>query len=285
VSGISLGVGTPRRRTTTLLNLLGLAVFAAVIFPVYWMVLTSFRRGSEVQSPTPDFLPNPGTLQNYRKVFDRDFFWTAVRNSLTVTLLVVTLALVIAFFAAVAVSRFRFRGRASFIVMILVVQMIPAEALIISLSKVIDGWQLTNTIIGLTLTYLVFVLPFTIWTLRGFVANVPRDLEEAAMVDGASRLRAFLTITLPLVAPGLVATGVFAFIQAWNEFIFALVIMNRPERQTLPVWLQAFNEGARGTDWGGVMAGSTLMTIPVVVFFLIVQRRMVGGLTAGAVKG
>jgi N,N'-diacetylchitobiose transport system permease protein len=135
------------------------------------------------------------------------------------------------------------------------------------------------------LTYLAFVLPFTIWILRGFVANVPKELEEAAMVDGSTRFRAFMTITLPLVAPGLVATGVFAFIQAWNEFIFALVIMNRPDKQTLPVWLQAFNEGAKGTDWGGVMAGSTLMAIPVVVFFLLVQRRVASGLTAGAVKG
>ncbi len=105
------------------------------------------------------------------------------------------------------------------------------------------------------------------------------------MIDGSSRFRAFMTITLPLVAPGLVATGIFAFIQAWNEFIFALVIMNRPENQTLPVWLQAFNEGAKGTDWGGVMAGSTLMAIPVVIFFLLVQRRVASGLTAGAVKG
>ena len=105
------------------------------------------------------------------------------------------------------------------------------------------------------------------------------------MIDGSSRFRAFMTITLPLVAPGLVATGIFAFIQAWNEFIFALVIMNRPEKQTLPVWLQAFNEGAKGTDWGGVMAGSTLMAIPVVIFFLLVQRRVASGLTAGAVKG
>jgi len=163
--------------------------------------------------------------------------------------------------------------------------MVPAEALIISLFRVLDGWHLINTIIGLSLVYIAFVLPFTIWTLRGFVGNVPRELEEAAMVDGSSRPRAFLTITLPLVAPGLVAVAVFAFIQAWNEFIFALVVMNRPEKQTLPVWLQAFNEGARGTDWGGVMAGSTLMAIPVVVFFLLVQRRVVGGLTAGAVKG
>jgi N,N'-diacetylchitobiose transport system permease protein len=163
--------------------------------------------------------------------------------------------------------------------------MVPAEAMIISLFKVLDGWHLINSVIGLTAVYLVFVLPFTIWTLRGFVANVPKELEEAAMVDGSSRTRAFFTITFPLVAPGLVATAVFAFIQAWNEFIFALVIMNRPEHQTLPVWLQAFNEGAKGTDWGGVMAGSTLMAIPVIIFFLAVQRRMTGGLMAGAVKG
>jgi N,N'-diacetylchitobiose transport system permease protein len=274
-----------RRRRNVVPNLLGITVFVIAAFPVYWMVLTSFRRGVDIQKATPQFLPAPGTLVNYRKVFRRDFFWTAVKNSLTVTLLVLVLSLFIAFLAAVAVSRFRFRGRRAFIIAILLVQMVPAEALIISLFRILDGWQLINTILGLTLTYLAFVLPFTIWTLRGFVANVPKELEEAAMVDGSSRFRAFMTITLPLVAPGLVATGIFAFIQAWNEFIFALVIMNRPDKQTLPVWLQAFNEGAKGTDWGGVMAGSTLMAIPVVIFFLLVQRRVASGLTAGAVKG
>ena len=249
------------------------------------MVVTSFRRGIDIQQPTPQFLPSPGTLNNYRKVFEQDYFWTAVRNSLMVTLLVLVAAVFIAFLAAVAVSRFKFNGRRAFIVLILIVQMVPAEAMIISLFKVLDGWQLINTIIGLSLTYVAFVLPFTIWTLRGFVGNVPKELEEAAMVDGSSRIRAFMTITLPLVAPGLVAVSVFAFIQAWNEFIFALVVMNRPDKQTLPVWLQTFNEGARGTDWGGVMAGSTLMAIPVVIFFVLVQRRVVTGLTAGAVKG
>jgi N,N'-diacetylchitobiose transport system permease protein len=279
-------VPRPRRRRRNLVpNLLGILVFVVATFPVYWMVLTSFRRGIDIQQPTPQFLPNPGTLANYRKVFRREFFWTAVKNSFTVTLIVLVLALFIAVLAAVAVSRFRFRGRRAFVVAILLVQMVPAEALIISLFRILDGWRLINTIAGLSLTYLAFVLPFTIWTLRGFVANVPKELEDASMVDGSSRLRAFMTITLPLVAPGLVATGIFAFIQAWNEFIFALVIMNRPEKQTLPVWLQAFNEGARGTDWGGVMAGSTLMAIPVVIFFLLVQKRVAGGLTAGAVKG
>ena len=149
----------------------------------------------------------------------------------------------------------------------------------------LDGWQLVNSAAGLIMVYLVFVLPFTIWTLRGFVAGVPVELEEAAMVDGCSRLCAFAAVTFPLIAPGLVATGVFGFIQAWNEFIFALVIMNRPASQTLPVWLQAFNQGAKGTDWGGVMAGSTVMAVPVIAVFLLVQSRMRGGLTTGAVKG
>jgi N,N'-diacetylchitobiose transport system permease protein len=276
-----------RRRRLRRVGLNGLAVFVFVVFafPVYWMVTTSFRRGVDIQSPNPTFLPFPGTLENYRKVFDRPYFWDALRTSLIVTLSVVMLAVFVAFLAAVALARFRFFGRKAFIILVIVVQMVPQEALIISLFKVLDGWQLTNTIIGLTLTYLMFVLPFTIWVLRGFVGNIPRELEEAAIVDGATRLRAFFTITFPLVAPGLVATGVFAFIQAWNDFLFALVIMNKPENQTLPVWVQAFNEGAKGTDWGGVMAGSTIMAIPVIIFFLLVQRWVAGGLTAGAVKG
>jgi len=288
VSAPSVPAITPRRRSrrrNLVPNLLGWLIFLIATFPVYWMVLTSFRRGVDILKAKPEFVPSPGTLNNYRKVFEREFFWTAVKNSVTVTMTVLVLALLVAFVAAVALSRFRFRGRYAFIVAILIIQMVPAEALIISLFRVLDGWHLINSIMGLSLTYLAFVLPFTIWVLRGFVGNVPKELEEAAMMDGSSRMRAFMTITLPLVAPALVATGVFAFIQAWNEFIFALVIMNKPEKQTLPVWLQAFNEGAKGTDWGGVMAGSTLMAIPVVVFFLLVQRRMVSGLTAGAVKG
>ena len=274
-----------RRGRRVALNLVALGVTMIALFPVYWMVLTSFKRNSEVKTLNPSFVPTSPTLNNYRKVFEREYFWTAMRNSALVTLTVVFLALSIAFLAAVALSRFRFRGLKSFLVAVIAIQMIPAEAMIISLFQVLDGRELTNRIIGLSLTYLIFVLPFTIWTLRGFVSGVPLELEEAARVDGASRLGAFRRVTLPLVAPGLVATGIFAFILAWNEFIFALVIMNRPETQTMPVWLQAFNEGARGTDWGGVMAGSTVMAVPVVIFFLLVQHRVSAGLTAGAVKG
>jgi N,N'-diacetylchitobiose transport system permease protein len=278
-------VSAPRATRRVGVNAAGVLVALLALFPVYWMVLTAFRRGQDIKSPTPSFLPTNATLDNFRRVFEREYFWTALRNSAMVTGTVVVLALVVAFLAAVALARFRFRGRVAFLVTVLVVQMIPAEALIISLFRILDGRHLTNTVVGLAFTYLVFVLPFTIWTLRGFVSGVPFELEEAARVDGASRMGAFVRITLPLVAPGLVATGIFAFIQAWNEFIFALVIMNRPEHQTAPVWLQAFNEGARGTDWGGVMAGSTLLALPVIIFFLIVQRKVTAGLTAGAVKG
>jgi N,N'-diacetylchitobiose transport system permease protein len=137
---------------------------------------------------------------------------------------------------------------------------------------------------GVIITYMTFVLPFAIWTLRGFILGVPRELEEAAMVDGTTRFGAFVRILLPLVAPGLVATSIFAFIQAWNEYIIAYVLLSSPEKQTLTVWLASFTTN-RGTEWGPLMAGATLTAVPVVIFFLIVQRRIAFGLTAGAVRG
>ena len=154
-----------------------------------------------------------------------------------VTVATVVVALAFAFLAALAVTRFRFRGRKAFIVTLLLIQMIPVEGLFISQYKMLEALDLLNTVAGLTLVYVASVLPFTIWTLRGFVAGVPYELEEAAMIDGCSRFQAFLRITFPLLAPGLVATGVFGFIQAWNEFTLALVVMTREDKTTLPVWL------------------------------------------------
>ncbi|MGN6302870.1 MAG: carbohydrate ABC transporter permease [Angustibacter sp.] len=280
------------RRTTPLrragLNLAGALVLVCSVFPVYWMVSTSFLPNNRIRSPQPTFVPWPGTARNYREVLHGDGqfpFLAALRTSLTVTVATVVVALVIALLAALAVTRFRFVGRRWFVLVILVVQMLPGEALIISMFRLLDGWRLTNTVLGLTAVYVATVLPFTIWTLRGFVAGIPAELEEAAMIDGCSRLRSFRSVTLPLIGPGLVATGVFAFIQAWNEFVMALVLMNRPDHLTLPVWLRSFRQVNSGTDWGAIMAGSTLMTIPVIVFFLLVQGRMASGLASGAVKG
>lgn len=273
------------RRASAAYNLLGLGVFAVMAFPVYWMVSSSFIPRSEITGPDPNWAPLAGTLDNYRRLFSGGQAVHALRMSLLVTLLTVAAALVVAFLAAVALSRFRFRGRKSFVVALLVIQMIPAEGLFISQHKMLEAAGLLNTVVGLGLIYVATVLPFTIWTLRGFVAGVPVELEEAAMVDGCSRVGAFFRITFPLLAPGFVATGVFGFIYAWNEFTLALVVMTRPDHRTLPLWLTAFADTNRGTDWGAIMAGSTLIAIPVIIFFLIVQNRMAAGLTAGAVKG
>lgn len=278
------------RRTRTSVrigaDLVGILVFLACVFPVYWMVSRSFLPRNRIKGEDPELVPTHGTLDNYRRVLGDDGFTDAMVTSLLVTLMTVVVALLFAFLAAVAVSRFRFRGRRSFILALLVIQMIPAEALFISQYKMLDGMGLLNSVIGLTLVYVAAVLPFTVWTLRGFVDGVPRELEEAAMMDGCSRTQAFFRVTLPLLAPGLVATGVFGFIQAWNEFTLAVVVMTDPSKETLPVWLVAFTDSrSRGVDWGAIMASSTLITIPVILFFLLVQRRMVSGMTAGAVKG
>jgi N,N'-diacetylchitobiose transport system permease protein len=280
--------GGRRRVTTWLLSALSVVLFALFVFPVYWMVNTSFQPNNDVRGSEVHFFPDNFTLRNYETViFDpgRTPFLPAAANSLIVTLLTVIIALVFAFLASVAVTRFRFKSRRAFILTILVIQMIPGEAMIVSVFRVIDGWQLLNTIAGLTIVYIATVLPFTIWTLRGFVNGVPVELEEAAMIDGCSRAGAFWRVTFPLLAPGLIATGVFGFIQAWNEFIMALVLNARPEMMTLPVWLRTFLVANGTTNWAGIMAGSTLMAIPVIVFFLIVQGRMTSGLVSGAVKG
>jgi N,N'-diacetylchitobiose transport system permease protein len=169
--------------------------------------------------------------------------------------------------------------------MVIAIQMLPANALIIPLYVVLARYHQVNQLSGLIVTYLTFVLPFSIWVLRGFIIGIPRDLEEAAMVDGNGRFTAFVKILLPLVVPGLVATSIFAFIQAWNEFIFAYVLLSSSDKQTVTIWLANFLGTSRGTDWGGLMAGAALVAIPVVIFFVIVHRRIAFGLTAGAVRG
>ncbi|GIG22783.1 sugar ABC transporter permease [Cellulomonas chitinilytica] len=263
------------------------AVVIAVVwvFPIYWMINSAFLPLNKLQAPDPTFLPFGGTMANFRQVLDDPTFWAAMRISLSVVVLVLVAALIFAFLAALAVSRFRFRGRKAFILTILVVQMIPAEGLFISQFQMLDGWHLVNKVAGLALVYIAAILPFTIWMLRGFVQGVPIELEEAGMVDGLSRTGAFFRITFPLLAPGLVAAGVYGFLQAWNEYTLALVVMTDPSQRTLPLWLQGLVEANRATDWGVVMAGAALIAIPVIVFFLFVQNKMTSGLVAGAVKG
>jgi N,N'-diacetylchitobiose transport system permease protein len=193
--------------------------------------------------------------------------------------------MVLAFLAAVALAKYRFTGNKAFIVLMIGILMLPQAGLVIPLYVVLAKYHLTNALTGVILVYMTFLLPFAVWTLRGFILGIPRELEEAAMVDGSSRLGAFVRILLPLVAPGLVATSVFVFITAWNEFIFANVLLTNQQNQTLTVALSYFTGTSRNTDWGGLMAFSTLVAVPVVVFFLLVQRKIAFGLTAGSVKG
>jgi N,N'-diacetylchitobiose transport system permease protein len=266
-------------------DLVGLAVFAVLVFPVYWMIATAFKRSDDIVSLTPTWLPFHPTLSNYRNAMRMPFFWDDVKNSLIIVSVTVAISMALAFLAAVALAKYRFTGRKLFIVLIIGIQMLPAAGLIIPLYVVLARYHQVNTLTGVILTYMTFVLPFSVWTLRGFLIGIPRELEEAAMVDGNTRLGAFVKILLPLIAPGLVATSVFAFITSWNEYIFARVLLNDQSKQTVTVWLSYFLGTSKHTDWGALMAGSTLTAIPVVVFFLLVQRRIAFGLTAGAVRG
>ncbi|HSR23833.1 MAG TPA: carbohydrate ABC transporter permease [Candidatus Eisenbacteria bacterium] len=265
-------------------DVLGLVAFALMIFPVYWMIATAFKPGRDILSFEPRFLPAPFTLANFSDALARPYFWSSVRSSLIVVLTVVAVSLLLAFTAAVGVARFGFRGRRAFLVMILVVQMVPLTALVIPIYLLFDSAGATDMLASVIVTYLAFIVPFMVWTLRGFVANIPMELEEAAMIDGCTRTSAFVRILFPLCAPGLVATAIFAFIQSWNEYIIAYVMLRRPDHQTLTVWLASFTTN-HGTDWGPLMAGATLTSVPVVVFVLLVQRHVTSGLTAGAVKG
>ncbi len=266
------------------LNATGLLVFAVMVFPVYWMVTTAFKPTRDIFANTPVWFPYHPTLANFDDAIHRPHFWADVKNSLIIVSVVVGLSLLLAILAALALAKFRFYGRRAFIVLIIGVQMIPLNALIIPIYLVLSKAHQVDKLSGVIVTYMTFVLPFTVWTLRGFMLGVPKDLEEAAQVDGSTRFGAFVRILLPLIGPGLVATSIFAFIQAWNEYIMAYVLLHDPSKQTLTVWLASFTT-SRGTAWGSLMAGATLTALPVVIFFALVQRKVAFGLTAGAVRG
>jgi N,N'-diacetylchitobiose transport system permease protein len=274
-----------RGRSRFVWDAIGVLLFVVLSFPVYWMIASAFKPQEELDGLTPTWFPVHPTLSHFSDAIHRPFFWEGVKNSLIVVSVTVALSMVLAFLAAVALAKFRFTGRKAFIVLIIGIQMLPQAGLIIPLYVVLARYHQVNALSGVILTYMTFVLPFSVWTLRGFLLGIPKELEEAAMVDGSSRLGSFVRILLPLVAPGLVATSIFAFITTWNEYIFARILLNDQSKQTATVWLSYFTGTSRNTDWGGLMAGSTLIAVPVIVFFLLVQRKIAFGLTAGAVRG
>ncbi|MEU4388700.1 carbohydrate ABC transporter permease [Promicromonospora sp. NPDC023805] len=268
------------------LRQLGKGVLVALLlvftlFPVYWMLNSSLdaRAGH-----TSSFWPAEPTLDHYVFVLTEGGFGTFLRNSLLVALGTVLVSSVLALLASVAVARFRFKMRTQILMLVLIVQMVPLEALVIPLFVQVRDLRLLETLIGLVVVYVALALPFGIWMLRGFVAAVPIELEEAAYLDGASWGRMFWSVLLPLVAPGLVATSIFSFITAWNEFIFAMTMLGgATENYTVAIGLRSFF-GVHSNDWGAIMAASTIITVPVMIFFILVQRRLASGLTAGAVK-
>jgi multiple sugar transport system permease protein/N,N'-diacetylchitobiose transport system permease protein len=275
-----------RRRRTWPWDLL--AVLLSIVFgaPIYWMIITAFMTGQDLSKTTPQFVPLHPTLRAFRDILGDPVFRENLRNTLVITVAAVLISLAVGFFGALAIARFRFAGRKVFVFAVLVVQMIPLLALTIPLSLLLDDLHLKNSLTGVIISYLIFSMPYTVWTLRAFIAGIPKELDEAAMVDGCTRWQTFYKIILPLAGPGLVATGVYSWILAWNEFVVANTLLTDNGKQTLMVYLLQFQASStHGADYAGMMAAATLTSLPVVILFVIFQRRISAGLTAGAVKG
>lgn len=265
-------------------NATAVVLFVGFVFPVYWMFATAFKPTGDIISDDPVWFPTDATLGHFKKAVDADHFWTLVLNSVTVTVVSVLLSLVIALFAAFALARMRFRGRRGFIVTFMLAQMAPWEVMIIAIYMIVRDNDMLDSLVPLTVIYMMMVLPLTVLTLRGYVAAVPKELEESAMVDGCTRPQAFIKVIFPLLAPGLMATSLFGFVTAWNEFPLVLILNKDIEAQTLPLWLSQF-QTAFGDDWGATMAASSLFALPILILFIFLQRKAVSGLTDGAVKG
>jgi multiple sugar transport system permease protein len=264
------------------LALLAYLVFLA--FPFLWLISTAFKPPRELGSLHPTWIPQHPTLANFRQAFDEQPLLHAGLNSLIAALSAALIAVVIATPMAYVMARHRGRLAAAATGWVVIGQAFPFVLLIIPLFLVLKNLHAINSVGGLVMVYVVWSLPFALWMLNGYVRAVPPELEEAAAVDGAGRLRTLVSVTAPLLAPGIVATALFAFITAWNEFFFALVLLKTPEKQTLPVVLTHFL-GAEGVaDLGPLAAAAFLATLPSLVIFAIIQKRITGGMLAGAVK-
>lgn len=275
----------PRKGMTAFWNAVAMLIAIVVGFPIYWMVLTTVKSNKDLVSQHPTFWPSHWDFSSFSSAMD-DNFGGNLWNTVVITLGSVAVSLIVGLLAALAVARFNFRGRKPFIVAILVVQMVPLITILVGLVPVLSAANLIGSVLGVILAYLIFTIPFIIWTLRTYIVGIPAELDEAAMVDGCTKIQAFRRVVLPLLAPGLVSTGVFAWIQAWNEFVMASQIMGPAQTKTAMVWLTFFSSTpAHGADYGGQMAGALIIAAPVIILFTIFQSRLSTGLTAGAVKG
>jgi trehalose/maltose transport system permease protein len=263
-------------------------IFVYIVFPFYWAFRSSITPDGELFVTPVHYWPQNPTLAHYQDVFSNGDFIVALRNSAIVAASTTVLSLVIGTVGAYALGRFKFRGRLPIMYLILSMTMFPSIAILGSLFDLIRRFGLYNQLPALIITYLIFTLPFTVWVLTSFFQGLPKELEEAAYVDGASPFETLYKVMLPLIAPGLVTTGLLAFIQAWNEFLFAVSFMQTPDKRTVPLAIFQFATQTGGgfeIPWGSIMAGTVVVTVPLIVLVLIFQNRIISGLTAGAVKG
>ena len=265
--------------THTLLVLL----CAFAIAPLAWAISSAFKSQTEILSSL-DFLPQQPTLDNFKVVIGQTAFPHWFLNSLIVSGSTTILAILIGSLAGYAMSRWRFRGRALFGNTLLVVQMFPGVMLAIPLYLLLSNYHLIDTLWALLVTYLTFALAFSVWMLKGYFDGIPREIEEAALIDGVSRVGILWRIILPLAGPGITTVAVYAFLMAWNEFFFAYVFIASNDKYTLMLGMYSFIEQFT-TQWGAIMAAGTLTTLPVLVFFFVLQRALTRGLVAGATKG
>jgi trehalose/maltose transport system permease protein len=262
-------------------------IFVYIVFPFYWAFRSSVTPNGELFVTPVHYWPVQPTMEHYQEVFTNGDFLVALRNSTIVAASTTLLALFIGTVGAYALGRFKFRGRLPVMYLILSMTMFPSIAILGSLFDLVRRFGLYNQLPSLIITYLVFSLPFTVWVLTSFFQGLPKELEEAAYVDGASPVETLYKVMLPLIAPGLVTTGLLAFINSWNEFLFAVSFLQTPDKRTVPLAIFLFNTATGGgfeIPWGTIMAGTVVVTVPLIVLVLIFQRRIIAGLTAGGVK-
>jgi trehalose/maltose transport system permease protein len=268
--------------------ILVVVIFIYALFPFYWALRSAFMPASELFETPIKYWPSDPTLQNFRDVLSSNFFRRALLNSTIVAGSVTLISLAIGSLAAYALGRFRFRGRSFVLYLMLSMTIFPQIAILGALYTMISNFHLYDKLGALILTYLIFTLPFTVWVLTSFMRALPGDLEEAAYVDGATPLQVFWKVLLPLIAPGLVTTGLLAFIAAWNEYLYAVSFIQSPNKYTVPIAITSFTAkggNAFQVPWGQIMAATIVVTLPLITATLILQRRILAGLTAGAVKG
>jgi trehalose/maltose transport system permease protein len=263
-------------------------IFIFAVFPFYWALRSAFTPDGDLFKTPVEYFPSNPTLTNFREVLSSGDFQRALLNSAIVAGSVTLISLALGALAGYALGRFRFRGRNTALYLMLSMTIFPQIAILGALYKLINNFHLYNTLGALIMSYMIFTLPFTVWVLTQFVRGLPKDLEEAAYIDGATPFQTFYKVILPLIAPGLVTTGLLAFIAAWNEFLYALSFTQTVDKHTVPVAIVTFT-GKSGSSfqipWGQIMAATIIVTVPLIALTLLLQRRILAGLTAGAVKG